>query len=630
MKNIFLFLSLFLFQSVFCQEEEVKNYTWADVPKFQEIPAEFQNYPAVVLKDYRLYDNRVGSYSYKAFVVKHSAIKILTEDGINNYNKVTINKKYVRDYRDLKARVIKPNGKIEELPKERIIEKDNSDERQFVFEGVEKGDIIEYYYVIKDFPEFNGVEYFQRDIPVLDAKFQLNNIPNIATTYVFGYNGMVNVSKKKFNIYTGTNLPAYKNERNATILANIAKVFFYVDGDDTYDYKSFYRSLNNYADGTNAKSMVKNFVAELKLDDTTIPLDERLTKMDTYLKENIEIDEQYNYKKVFETKKISPRMVLYLYKDVLDYLKIPYQFMASTDKFDNKFDERNVIPATLSEILIYIPETKKYLSPFYYWMPYGPPNSVCINNNAVVFHKVDKKEIRYAFEKIKGVSMNDNINNTQSEISVDDDMENITVKKKSTYTGYNSYYYRSAMKFIPEDKLKEFVKDINYDEVDVDVKNFTIENKEYKYNYDAQKPFTFNTEALVKETWLENAGKNYVITLGKVLGKQTNLYQETERTYAIDLSFPKKYEHTINFTIPKGYAVSKLDNLLFHKEIKDADNNVIGKFASSAKIEGNILKISIEEFYDFTHLEKDKYNEYRDVTNAAYDFYKSSLILTKV
>lgn len=629
MKKLILVLSLFFIQNAFCQQEEVKNYTWDAVPKFKEIPDEFKKHPAVVLKDYRLYENRVGGYAYRAFVVKHSAIKILKEDGINDYNKVSINKKYVRDYRDLKARVIKPSGKIEELPKERIIEKDKSDEKQFVFEGVETGDIIEYYYVIKDFPEFSGVEYFQRDIPVLDAKFQINKTGS-ATTYVYGYNGMDQVEKKGFGIFTATNLPAYKDERSATIIANLAKVYFFMDTARNYDYEKYYWSLVNYAEGESAKSMIKTFVSELKLDDTTIPLDERLKTMDIYLKENIKIDQQFHYKKIFETKKISPKMVLHLYKDILDYLEIEYKFTVSTDKFENKFDTQNVVPQALSEILLYIPETKKYLSPFYYWMPYGLPNSSCIDNESVVFTKEHKKSLTYSFDKINGVSMNDNLNKTESTIAIDDDMETISVKKKSTYTGYTSFFYRNAMKYIPEEKMKDFVKSVTFDEIDVDLKNFAIENKEYKFNYDAEKPFTFNTEVQIKETWIENAGKNYIITLGKVLGHQTNLYQETERTLPIDLSFPKKFEHLIHFSIPKGYSVTKLDNLIFKKEIKDAENKVIGKFISSAKVEGSNLKISIEEFYDFTHLEKEKYSEYRDVMNAAYDFYKSSLILTKV
>ncbi|MFB9078679.1 hypothetical protein ACFFWB_14905 [Flavobacterium procerum] len=123
MKKLILLITLLLAQVSFSQEEEVKHYKWDEIPKFQEIPAEFASYPAVVLKDYRLYENKVGSYAYSAFIVRHQAIKIVSETGINEYNKVSINNRYVRDYRDLKVRVIKPDGKIEELPKEKIIEK---------------------------------------------------------------------------------------------------------------------------------------------------------------------------------------------------------------------------------------------------------------------------------------------------------------------------------------------------------------------------------------------------------------------------------------------------------------------------------------------------------------------------
>ena len=606
--------------------EEVKNYTWPANPNFKEIPKEFESYPAVVLKDYRLYDNRIGQYAYKAFVVKHTAIKIQAPEGINNYNKVSINKKYVRDYRDLQARVIKPDGKIQVLSKDRIIEKEDSDEKQFVFEGVEVGDIIEYYYVIKDYPDFNSAEYFQRDIPVVEGKFQLNKIPEGKAYFL--NNGMNPHYTKKHYVFTVTNLPAYKEEISATNVANLVKLYYFVDGNSNYDFTSFYWSLNNFADGVNAKSMVKDFVSKLKLDETTTALDDRLKKMDIYLKENIEIDWQYVYKKVFETKKMTPAMTLYLYKDILDYLKVPYKFMASTDRFDNKFDRNTVMPSTLSEIMIYIPETGKYLTPFYYWMPYGPPSSVCLNNDAVIYHR-DRKKVTHSFTTVGGVSMDDNITKTNSTISVDADMETVSVKKKSEFTGYRSYYFRNVMKFIPQDKIKEFIADAVFDEVDVDIKKFEISNKEYRHNYDREKPFTIGTEVVVKESWLENAGKNYVITLGKVLGNQTSLYQQTERKYPVDITYPKKYLHAINFEIPAGYSAKDLSGLFFHKEIMDENNNVIGKFDSKAAVEGNKVKIEIEEFYNFTHLEIEKYNDYRNVMNAAHDFYKSSLVLIK-
>jgi hypothetical protein len=630
MKTKILLLLLFISPFSFSQVEEVKNYEWEANPKFKEIPPEFTTYPAVVLKDYRLYENRVGSYTYKAFVVKHCAIKILSDNGINDFNKVSINKKYVRDYRDLRARVIKPSGKIEELPKERIIEKDNSDDRQFVFEGVEKGDIIEYFYVIKDSPDFSGVEYFQRTIPVLDGKFQINEIPQ-TNTFAYGFNGMTEASTNRQRIFKVTNLPAYKFEPNASNYANLAKVYYYtrIGG---YSFLTFFHELNTYADGTNAKSMIKKFIADLNLDDTSVPLDERLKKMDIYVKKNLELEYQPNYKKVFEDKKITPRMVLNLYKDVLDNLKIKYQLMVSTNKFEDRFDQLHAVPGMLSEIMIFIPETKKFLLPFDYWMPYGPPSSVCIDNDAVLYDfETTLRNIYYDFVVVNTVPMDDNVVKTNSDITIDDDMETVSVHKKLETTGYRSYYARNYMKYITEDKVKEYIKDNCFEDVDVDIKTYTISNKEYEFNYDNSKPFTFDTQVQVKEAWLENAGKNYLFSIGKVLGKQTDLYQEqvADRKYAVDLYYPKKYVHTINFNIPNGYTVKTISNLQFSKQMKGENDEVIGSFTSTAKIEGNTVQIAIEEFYNFTHLEKERFGEYRDLLNTAFDFYKSSLVLTK-
>jgi len=628
MKKLTFICALFFSIFTYAQQEEVKNYEWEENPTFKTIPSEFEKYPAVVLKDYRLNQNRASQYAYKGFVVKHVAIKINTDEGINEFNKVSINKKFVRDYRDLKARVIKPNGKIEILPENKIIENDKTDEKQFVFESVEKGDILEYYYVIKDMPDFSGAEYFQRTIPVLEAKFQINKSVAAGETFAFGYNGMKNESTNKYHIFTATNLPAFKEEINATNYANLAKVYYYSDANSHYNYNSYYNSLVLYANGTNAKSMIRDFIEELKLDDTSISLDERLKTMDIYLKENIKLEQQYNYKKVFDDKKINPSMVLYLYKDVLDFLKVKYNFVVSTNRFNDKLDKENVVPATLSEILIYIPETKKHLSPFYYWMPYGSPNSDCVDNDAISFETI-KNKTDFTFIKINGVSMDDNIVNTNSEITIDDDMETVFVNKKMSVTGYRSYYYRHVMKFIKEDKIKDYIKDEVFEDIDVDLKKYEIKNKEYKFNYDKNNPFTFETQTKIKEAWIENAGKNYLFSIGKVLGKQTDLYQETERKQDIDLYYPKKYMHSIKFNIPKGYVVKDVHNLVFNKQIKNDNKDVIGSFVSTAKIQDNTIQINIEEFYNFTHLEKERYNEYRDLINTAFDFYKSSVVLSK-
>lgn len=629
MKKIAALLLLLSFSLVSAQEN-LKRYTWDEKPVFAEIPAEFQDYPAVVLKDYRLYENKIGYYQYKAFVVKHCAVKILKPEGINDFNKVSIDKQYVRDYRDLRARVIKPDGKIEELAQDRIVEKEDSDGRQFVFEGVASGDIIEYFYVIKDFPDFSGVEYFSRDIPVLDAKFQINEIPE-GNMFVKGYNGLTRFFDNDRYTCSATNLPAYKMERNAANYANLAKVYYFGAVQSQYGYDDFYQTLVSFADGVSAKGMIRDLVESLKLDDKTVPLDDRLRQFDIYVKENITLERgpQIVYKRAVENKKMTSAMTLYLYKDVLDYLKIPYHFIVTTDRFNDRLDLTQAIPAALSEVLIYIPETNAYMSPFNYYMPYGPPTAECLGSDGMLYTK-NGRGVDYRAHAIGTISMDDNVQTTESIVTLADDMESVSVKKKNTYTGYNAYYFRSAFrKKLPEDREKEFVKDITYDEIDSDIKKYSFGNIEYRHNYDKSFPFTIETEADIKESWVENAGRNYLVSIGKAIGYQTNLYQETTRVHDIDLTFPKKYNHTVRFDIPEGYQAKDLTPLQFSKELTDAEGNVIGKFLSTARLEGQTVLISVEEFYNFVHLDKSQYPGYRDLINTAYDFYKSALVLQK-
>jgi len=60
------------------------------------------------------------------------------------------------------------------------------------------------------------------------------------------------------------------------------------------------------------------------------------------------------------------------------------------------------------------------------------------------------------------------------------------------------------------------------------------------------------------------------------------------------------------------------------------EGKVILSFKSSYTIEGNKVKVIIEEFYKQTQYPAEIFNEYRSVVNAAADFEKISLIFEKI
>ena len=221
MKKAALIFVLFLsFQSY---SQEIKSYTWDEKPTFKEIPEEYKNQPAIVLFDKRWVHTRVGGYAYATFGMNHFAIKINKVEEINKYNKIKAQDNgYIRDVRDFHARVIKPNGEIKILPQEKIIETTEDKVKSIVFEGVEAGDILEYYFIIKENPMSYGVEVFQKEIPVLLAEFTHSQEGVKFETFAspeFEISG----SKSK-TILTATNIPPYKEESNARNIKNLVKL----------------------------------------------------------------------------------------------------------------------------------------------------------------------------------------------------------------------------------------------------------------------------------------------------------------------------------------------------------------------------------------------------------------------
>ena len=66
------------------------------------------------------------------------------------------------------------------------------------------------------------------------------------------------------------------------------------------------------------------------------------------------------------------------------------------------------------------------------------------------------------------------------------------------------------------------------------------------------------------------------------------------------------------------------------KEYISVDGNVSAKFKSTVSTKNDQLYISIEEFYKDLRYNKSRYQEFRQIINAAAKFYESSIILEKI
>jgi Domain of Unknown Function with PDB structure (DUF3857)/Transglutaminase-like superfamily len=630
-KKTILLLIVFLFNNSFSQE--IKNYTWDEKPNFKEIPTEFKDQPAVVLLDKRWIHTRVGYYAFASFAMNHLAIKINSADAINKYNKVKAEDNgYIRTVRDFHARIIKPNGEIKIISEEKIIETEIEKVKSIVFEGVEAGDILEYYFILKENPSSYGIEVFQKDIPVLLAEF---------STTSSGVNFRIYPSKEfQFNKefdkekYVATNLPPINEEKQSRNIKNLVKLIYTVTTPEynphvwnTFMPNAFYKPSFIYF----KKNQAREFIEKLNINN--LSTDEKLIKLDTYIKENFDFvwrgETAKKIKNLNEGKqKLNASDIFDLYGFTLKELKIPYQIATGIDRFIGEINTEKFVVALNHEFMYYIPETQKFISPYEKYLSYGFPMYE-VQGSKAIFYNTENRNSEVYSQDFPTAPSTFNTNETLTSITLKDDLTQVLIDKKLSNSGYIGQSERHSIKYLKENeeekKLTDYIKKRIINEVDVKLLEYNFENSEIKNNY-SNAPHIINSKMESVESFTENAGNLLIVNIGKVIGKPINFYQENERKTDIDLYFTKLNKHKIIFNIPNGYEVQNLLDFQIDKKM-NFDEKLNCYFKSNAKIDANQLIIEVEENYQSINYSKELYQEYRKVVNANSDFFKSSLIL---
>jgi hypothetical protein len=633
-KAVIIFVLLF---SVLSNSQEIKTYTWEEKPTFATIPEEYKNQPAVVLFDKRWIHTRVGGYAFATFGMNHFAIKINKAEEINKYNKVKAQDNgYIRNVRDFHARIIKPNGQISVLPQDKIIEVEEDKIKSIIFEGVEAGDILEYYFIIKENPQSYGVEIFQKEIPVLLAEFTHSQSGVRFETFASpefkksGYNDRT--------IQTATNIPPYQEESNAKNIKNIVKLIYMVStpGYNTFDWSSylpnyFAKPSFFYFKKNQAREFIKNLMVGTESVNST---DEKLIKIDNYIKDNFEFVERGEAAKKITNlnngkQKLSPSDMFDLYGFTFRELKIPYEVIVGMSRFTGDLDSEKFIVPLSHEFMYYIPETKKFISPYEQYLSYGYPMYELQGTEGKSYEPGQKGNT--IFTRTFPIATADfTVNQSESTVLLSDDLATATIEKSYSFSGYDGQLHRNWVKYIKENEeekeLLQYVKNRLFGEdFDLKILNYSFDNQEFKYNY-PNTPFVEKAKAEVYESLTENAGNLVLVNLGKIIGKQSNLYQETERKFDVDLRYAKTYKHKIIFEIPKNYEIESYKEFIIDKKMGgDQEKNC--SFTSTAKIEGNQLIIEVFEIYKAINYPIEFYQEYRNVINAASDFSKASAVL---
>ncbi len=642
MINRIIFILLIATTSSFAQH--YKTYDWKENPKLHDLTsAELKLASVGILEKYIVeYEQSMFSQNLNSYETTHTITRVNNEKGISRHNTVYVPMRDVKKVIDIKARTINANGKIMLLNKDNIKEVNNVEEygdfKIFAIEGVEKNSEIEVLYTVEKEYDMHGTETLQSNYFIKEAQFlfitgDLNaKIKAYRTDTAFE---TIIVEGKMAKLLTLKDLPAMIEEEYATPNANkIAVVFQCMPKEQNITQEMFW---NNVVSNVGSKffpeevsPLVKadiDILIDGDLDKTTF---EKASLIDNFIKSNFTIVKNNNaeltdLEYILKNRTSSDYGILKVYANYLKAFDIEYEIVITANRFTYKFDPDFFTPNMLRDFLIYLPTEEKYIAPNRIEYRVGEAPFQILGNYGLFI----TESFEYYFSKIIQSDPNYSRIVRNTDITFDEDMESVSLKQYQEHTGHWAVTSKAILNLSTEQGIKEYEDYLTSSGIeDKVVKSFETENVDMnslEYNLPFITRCTITSEAL-----LEEAGDSYIFQIGKVIGTQSELYQETERVNPIEMTYPNQYDYDIKIHIPDGYTAEGLEVLNIDKSFKSVTGEKICKFESSYKLEGNTIVITIQEFYKSNEYNVSRYNEFRSVINAASDFNKTSILLKAI
>ncbi len=648
--------SLFLLTSVvFAQlKTEYINYSWDEKSIENFDVSKHQNEEMVAIKEKQVHDFViVNRSSFIEYELVHNIFWVNSNDKIEQFNKV-----YLPIFSDSqlalsKARVITASKKIIELDASKILESKNEETqvtyKYFALEGIEKGAFIEYFYVTKNNPKYTGARAdLQADYKKYNVDFEVIAPKNLEFTFK-SYNGLSEVKKDttitnhnhwKLHIDEIDGLQPQEKAPYATLLKQLVyKLDRNVDKPDFrfFDYEQFaqrsYQNTYKPIDKETTKA-IASFLKPLELKKLKSDLD-KLRAIESEIKTSFYVtpqraEETETLTSILEKKISSEFGIIKLYAILMKYLKIEHQLVVTCNRVSQKFDPKFEAYNFMNQYLFYLSKENKYLDPIDASARLGFPNGYFTDNYGLFITPIHKNSntVKTNIKYIEAVDYKKSTDSMFVNIKVNEnDLTKTTIDFKQSYTGYKALYLQPFIHLYPKASKGEVLENfLNQYYPDVTVKSASFKN-DGKNDF-GNAPLLLNAE-LETASYINRAGRKYLFKIGELIGPQIEMYQDKIRTQPTEDRNTKLYYRKLVFEIPNGYEVKNLTSLILDEFHKNSKGETVFLFKSNYTIEGNILTIIIDEYYNQNIVPPSEYEIYRKVINSAADFNKATLILEK-
>jgi hypothetical protein len=637
MKKLFIFILLFSTINSFSQY--YKTYDWNEKPQLHELTEAENNESSIAILKKNIVEFGKSKITNKLsiFETTHTIIRVNDDKGINTHNQVYIPMRRVKKLKSIKARTIAKDGKITNLDENNIKQIENVEEygnfQIFAIEGAENGSEIEVMYTVeKEYSPF-GTENLQFDYPVKRSETVfisnglISNLKTYNTNQNFERTYLDNLLVEELVL---NDIPSTSEEDYAAKDAYKIYVAYQCFGNSDLTQEVLWNNTvenvgGNFFPTAIPKVVIDEIRSNILKKDEKISDFEIASRLDNYIKSNFTVVENNNplleeIDYILKNRSSSDYGIIKAYAHFLKALNIEYEIVITANRYEHKFDPEFYNPNALREFLIYLPLLKKYISPDRIDYRVSEAPTTILGNNGLFINY----ELGYYFKKIGQNDPNYSKIRRIMDIGFSDDFDKVIVDEDQEYTGHWGFQNRAFMALTTGEQKAGFEDYLTGSGIeDKNVTKFelgNIEMNQTEYNLPYTVKSTIESSAL-----LEEAGDSYLFQVGQVIGTQSELYQERERLYPIEMQYPNEYNYTITVDIPKGYKLEGLESLIINKKL-EIDGEILCKWDSNYEIKKNKLVISIVEYYRTNDYPIEHYEGFREVINAASDFNKAAVL----
>ena len=622
-----------------------ESYNWEITPSYQ---IEESDNDMVAIKDKVVTEFIFEDQNLIEYYLEHKVLWLNSDDRIEEYTKVYLPIANDASQVVINARIIKKTGEIIVLDKSRILRSEGDETGRyfnyFSIDDVEKGSIIEYYYVIKRRPKFQGAMVdIESDYDKQTVEFDLYAPSNLRFSFK-SFNLETTVKKiesfkeKTHWKFLAKDIKAVNKEDKAPYNAAIGFIMYKLHENTANNaiitsYNNVAQNLFDFYYSTYSKlekKLINKFAKNFKFDDGL--RDENKARIiDLFIKENIYISENdsENLINVLKTKTANETGVIKLYIALFEKFDVTHEMVLTSNRLQLKFDKDFEATNFLQEFLFYFPASKKYLSPSKFGTRFGFPPPYFMNNFGLFVTGYDINGKRKAFSEVKfieGIPASLSSDEMLIEVNFNTtDLTKNTIALERKLNGYYAMNLHPFMNLIQPNRINEVIDQYFVQNID---KNAKVLKREF-INEDPSlfgvKPFVVKFD-ISSDYFVEKKGDKYLFKLGDLIGPQMEMQQEKKRILPLEAEFNRSYYRTIKIHIPEGYQISNLEDIIIKNSYTTKDKELF-IFDSYYTLEGNVLTVTADEHYRETFVAPEIFEAYRTVINSAADFNKVTLVL---